>query len=134
MKGVMIPSVSAGSSQREASVMCTPQVMVPSGAAVAGRAMPRSRSVATNTTTTREGDGLMEVSSRCEWRRADHAAVTGARDGASELLRFGLVGSGATGAQLHEAAQQIEPERRAERGADGGQQPARQQGPVERLP
>ena len=36
MNGVMMPSVSAGSSQREASVMWTPHVMVPSGAAVAG--------------------------------------------------------------------------------------------------
>ena len=31
MKGVAIPSVSPGSSQREASVMWTPQVMVPVG-------------------------------------------------------------------------------------------------------
>src|SRR5262245_47022438 len=36
MNGVMMPSVSAGSSHREARVMCTPQVMVPSGAALAG--------------------------------------------------------------------------------------------------
>jgi hypothetical protein len=41
MNGVMIPSVSAGSSQRDASVMCTPQVTVPSGAAAAGRGDPK---------------------------------------------------------------------------------------------
>ena len=35
MNGVMMPSVSAGSSQRDASVMCTPHVIVPSGAAAA---------------------------------------------------------------------------------------------------
>ena len=36
MNGVMIPSVSAGSSQREASVMWMPHVIEPSGAAAAG--------------------------------------------------------------------------------------------------
>src|SRR5215470_10457385 len=46
MNGVMMPSVSAGSSQRDASVMCTPHVIVPSGAAAAGAARPsRSRPV-----------------------------------------------------------------------------------------
>src|SRR6201995_1135093 len=41
MKGVMIPAVSAGSSQVGASVMCTPTVSWPDGAAAfAGRAMP----------------------------------------------------------------------------------------------
>src|SRR5215471_11899402 len=46
MNGVMMPSVSAGSSQRDASVMCTPHVIVPSGAAAAGPARPiRSRPV-----------------------------------------------------------------------------------------
>ena len=35
MNGVAIPSVSPGSSQREARVMWTPQVMVPSGGAAA---------------------------------------------------------------------------------------------------
>src|SRR5215472_3328214 len=38
MNGVMMPSVSAGSSQRDASVMWTPHVIVPSGAAVTGDA------------------------------------------------------------------------------------------------
>src|SRR5215468_8206907 len=40
MNGVMMPSVSAGSSHREARVMCTPQVMVPSGAALTGLTAP----------------------------------------------------------------------------------------------
>src|SRR5262245_49874142 len=40
MNGVIMPSVSAGSSQRDASVMCTPHVIVPSGAAAAGAARP----------------------------------------------------------------------------------------------
>src|SRR5262245_18027415 len=43
MNGVMMPSVSAGSSQRDASVMCTPHVIVPSGAAAAGAARPLER-------------------------------------------------------------------------------------------
>src|SRR5262249_49773519 len=43
MNGVMMPSVSAGSSQRDASVMCRPQVIVPSGAAAAGAARPLER-------------------------------------------------------------------------------------------
>src|SRR4029450_11647267 len=42
MNGVMIASVSAGSSQRDASVMCTPKVTVPSGAAEAGRGDPKN--------------------------------------------------------------------------------------------
>ena len=37
MNGVISPSVSAGSSQRETSVTCTPMVIVPSGAAGRGR-------------------------------------------------------------------------------------------------
>src|SRR6266478_4446553 len=49
MNGVMMPSVSAGSSHREARVMCTPQVMVPSGAALAGPKAPSVRA------TTRSG-------------------------------------------------------------------------------
>src|SRR5215470_12500380 len=40
MNGVMMPSVSAGSSHREARVMCTPQIMVPSGAALTGLTAP----------------------------------------------------------------------------------------------
>src|SRR5262245_22967220 len=43
MNGVMMPSVSAGSSQRDASVMCTPHVIVPSGAAAAEAAGPLER-------------------------------------------------------------------------------------------
>src|SRR6266567_415369 len=62
MKGVMIPSVSAGSSQREARVMWTPHVMVPSGAAVAERARPKSRVAATRATSTREMNDLMDPS------------------------------------------------------------------------
>ena len=62
MKGVMIPSVSAGSSQREARVMWTPHVMVPSGAAVAERARPKSRVAARRATSTREMNDLMDPS------------------------------------------------------------------------
>src|SRR5262245_55627634 len=47
MNGVAMPSASAGSSQREASVMCTPNVIVPSGAATAGRTAPRASARAT---------------------------------------------------------------------------------------
>src|ERR1051326_3827519 len=47
MKGVMIPSVSAGSTQREASVMGTPHVSIPSGPAAAGDATATTRSSAT---------------------------------------------------------------------------------------
>src|SRR5437773_294318 len=46
MNGVMMPSVSAGSSHREARVTCTPQVMVPSGAALAGPKAPSVRAAA----------------------------------------------------------------------------------------
>src|SRR5436309_592346 len=49
MNGVMIPSVSAGSSQRVASVMWTPHVIVPSGADEAGPAPPRMPRHARNT-------------------------------------------------------------------------------------
>src|SRR5712692_232440 len=59
MKGVMIPSVSAGSNQREANVMWTPHVMVPSGAAVADRTAPKNVVNARSATTTREMNGLM---------------------------------------------------------------------------
>src|SRR5437867_10361168 len=58
MNGVMMPSVSAGSSQRDASVMCTPHVMVPSGAADAGHELPRSVTAA-STRTIRAADPLM---------------------------------------------------------------------------
>src|SRR5256712_14174105 len=68
MKGVAIPSVSPGSSQREASVMWTPQVMVPAGpagAAAAGPATPKPRTIATKAVTTREVHDLMGSS---QWR------------------------------------------------------------------
>src|SRR6185295_12872468 len=61
MKGVMIPSVSAGSSQRETSVMWTPHVMVPSGAAVAETASPETN-VAARSPRTRRVNRLMESS------------------------------------------------------------------------
>src|SRR5436309_2158700 len=64
MNGVMMPSVSAGSSQREASVMCTPQVMVPSGGAVAGRAGPIRKAIVRSPPTTRETECLMVPPSR----------------------------------------------------------------------
>src|SRR4029450_6817143 len=38
MNGMIVPSVSAGSSHRAARETCTPQVMTPSGAAWSGRA------------------------------------------------------------------------------------------------
>ena len=46
MNGVISPSVSAGSSQRETSVTCTPMVIVPSGAAGAGDTQARIKSAA----------------------------------------------------------------------------------------
>src|SRR6185295_20269625 len=46
MNGVISPSVSAGSSQRETSVTCTPMVIVPSGAASTGATQARTTSVA----------------------------------------------------------------------------------------
>src|SRR5215470_7335255 len=52
MNGVMMPSVSAGSSHREARVMCTPQIMVPSGAALTGLTAP---SVSAMTSAGRKG-------------------------------------------------------------------------------
>src|SRR5438270_9678998 len=62
MNGVMIPSVSAGSSQREASVMCTPQVRVPSGAALAKRSTPTRRGIDRSTLRTHEMERLMGTS------------------------------------------------------------------------
>src|SRR5262249_18069161 len=59
MNGVMMPSVSAGSSHREASVMCTPQVMVPSGAAPAGRPAPSARTATRSAGTVRDVRSLM---------------------------------------------------------------------------
>src|SRR6266850_7995159 len=49
MNGVLMPSTSAGSSQRGGTVTWTPQVSVPSGAAAAG---PKLESSAANTTIT----------------------------------------------------------------------------------
>src|SRR5262249_3093479 len=43
MNGMIVPSVSAGSSHRAARETCTPQVMTPSGAAWSGRAPASSR-------------------------------------------------------------------------------------------
>src|SRR2546422_10122840 len=59
MNGVMMPWVSAGSSQREASVMCTPQVIVPSGAASTSPATPSGRTTASRTTRVRQGNDRM---------------------------------------------------------------------------
>jgi hypothetical protein len=59
MNGVTMPSVSAGSSQREASVMCTPHVMVPSGAALAERTTPTRRGIDRSTPRTHEMERLM---------------------------------------------------------------------------
>src|SRR5580765_5033115 len=50
MNGVINPSVSAGSSQRETSVTCTPMVIVPSGAAGAGETQARTMSAARTAT------------------------------------------------------------------------------------
>src|SRR5262245_36498407 len=129
MKGVMMPSVSAGSSQREASVMCTPQVMVPSGAAVAGETPARSAKASTSIGATREGRVLKGAS--CGRRVAPSRPR---RPEERKLLLLSLVGPRPAGAQFHEPVQQIEPERRAERGADGRQQPTGQQRAIERLP
>src|SRR5205085_1484082 len=62
MNGVMMPSVSAGSSQREASVMCTPHVMVPSGAALAEPTTPTRRGIDRTTPRTHEMERLMGTS------------------------------------------------------------------------
>src|SRR5215470_3892541 len=62
MNGVMMPSVSAGSSQREARVMCTPQIMVPSGAARAGLTAPSVRVVTRTASRARHFGTLMDFS------------------------------------------------------------------------
>src|SRR5215467_14915876 len=59
MNGVMIPSVSAGSSHREARVMCTPQVMVPSGAALTGLKAPSVTAMTSTGRTARQYGTLM---------------------------------------------------------------------------
>src|SRR2546427_12212953 len=76
MKGVAIPSVSPGSSQREASVMWTPQVMVPAGASAADAAAPKPRTIATKAMTMREVHDLMGSS---QWR-ISRKLLTGHRD------------------------------------------------------
>src|SRR2546428_13198189 len=81
MKGVAIPSVSPGSSQRAASVMRTAQVMVPAGpagAAAAGPATPKPRTIATKVVTTREVHGLMGSS---RWRISRQLLTRAARCG-----------------------------------------------------
>src|SRR5262245_26382596 len=80
MNGVMMPSVSAGSSHREARVMCTPQVMVPSGAAPAGPAAPsvrvarrtagRVRHFGTRMLSPFMGSGLGTFPATSGWRRS----------------------------------------------------------------
>ena len=59
MNGLMKASVSTGSTQRAASVTCSPQVSVPSGAAAAGPARAASSRTSTVTTVSRRGQGLM---------------------------------------------------------------------------
>src|SRR5258705_13917069 len=70
MNGVMMPSVSAGSSQRDAKVMCTPHVTVPSGAAAAGRETPNKTRQVTRTMPSRMIERLM-VTSRSVGSRND---------------------------------------------------------------
>src|SRR5258706_1309203 len=62
MNGVMMPSVSAGSSQRDAKVMCTPHVTVPSGAAAAGRETANKTRQVTRTMPSRMIERLMVTS------------------------------------------------------------------------
>src|SRR5438094_9459730 len=61
MNGVLMPSTSAGSSQRGGRVTWTPQVSVPSGAAAAG---PKLESSAANTTMAVDVSGRIDSSSR----------------------------------------------------------------------
>ena len=59
MNGMIVPSVSAGSSHRAARDTCTPHVMTPSGAAWRGRAGARRRHVsATSVARLREGKAV----------------------------------------------------------------------------
>src|SRR5215831_20181089 len=59
MNGMIVPSVSAGSSQRAARDAWTPQVMVPSGAAWSGRTGARTRhAMATSAARLREGKAV----------------------------------------------------------------------------
>src|SRR5437667_1177371 len=80
MNGVMMPSVSAGSSQREASVMCTPHVIVPSGAASTSPATPRTRTTASRRTTARQGNDRMGfLQARIGSERTANYELTGQR-------------------------------------------------------
>jgi hypothetical protein len=58
----MLYAPSPGSREREASVMWTTQVIVPSGPAAAGPAAPKPRASATKTMTPRDVNGLMGFS------------------------------------------------------------------------
>src|SRR2546422_8660466 len=59
MNGMIVPSVSAGSSHRAARDTCTPHVMTPSGAAWSGRAGARRRHAsATSVARLREGKAV----------------------------------------------------------------------------
>src|SRR5215470_1573322 len=59
MNGMIVPSVSAGSSHRAARDAWTPQVMVPSGAAWSGRTGARTRhAIATSAARLREGKAV----------------------------------------------------------------------------
>src|SRR5262245_41172762 len=62
MNGVAMPSVSPGSSQREARVMWTPQVMVPSGGAAAEPGTPRAGMSATTARKVRDAIDRMASS------------------------------------------------------------------------
>src|SRR5215470_15396396 len=59
MNGVMMPSVSAGSSHRDARVTCAPHVMVPSGAALTGLTAPSVRATTSTGRTPRQYGTLM---------------------------------------------------------------------------
>src|SRR4029450_11421938 len=86
MNGVMMPSVSAGSSQREANVMWTPQVMVPSGAAAAGRATPESRSRVSSAGAIRRAVGRMGSSQTDLIGRRDSTSEPPEKGGRQEFL------------------------------------------------
>src|SRR2546425_1530422 len=68
MNGMMVPSVSAGSSQRAARETCAPHVTLPSGAAQSGAARARSRSASTRTLLT----AWLESERRC--RSEEHTS------------------------------------------------------------
>src|SRR5215467_4280698 len=66
MNGVMMPSVSAGSSQREARVMCTPHVRVPSGAALTGLTAPSVTAMTSTEGKARQYGTVMTSPSRAQ--------------------------------------------------------------------